>query len=255
MKRKIVQALIALTLFNFASPVYAGSYGFGTKAEDAASASGDSLLPVAAVRKDGNDTALTSTDGDYTVLSTNDVGNLKVQVEPTRKTTYTVWTGAFTCASSATDVWQLYAGSNKIVKVLKVWYVDYDTGSSAANNNVSLIKRSTANSSGTPVTNTIVPMDSSFAAADAVSKHYTANPSLGTTVGTVAQAPCSGSLQTPYTYYQSLNSGTKTLFDADKYGAPIVLRGTSQGITINLNGATQAGASPKFAVGCVWTEE
>ena len=226
------------------------------KAEDAAHSSGDVGVMSLGVRQDSNDTALSSTNGDYTPLTTNDVGNLKVQVEPTRKATYSVCTGLFTCAASATDVWQLYAGPNKIVKILKVYYLDKDAGRAASYNNVSLIKRSTANSSGTAVDNTEIPLDSRFAAADAVSKHYTANPTLGSTVATVAQVPCSGSLTTAV---QSYNSNVivqlKCIFDADKFGAPIVLRGTSQGIVLNLGGATQAGTSPQFAVQCVWTEE
>lgn len=231
------------------------SYGFPKKAEDSAAASGDDLCPIAVVRKDGNDTALTGTDGDYTCLSANDVGNLKVQLEPTRKATFAVSTGLFTPAVSATDVWQLYAGSNKIVKVLRITYVDTETGSTAVFNNISLIKRSTANSIGTPVTNTIVPLDSTYT-ADAVSKHYTANPTLGTTVGTIAANPVSGPYQTASAPYSNSNVlQRKVIWDHLTMGGPIVLRGTGQGVVLNCNGSTLGGTSPKFYVEAVWTEE
>lgn len=224
------------------------------KAEDAAASSGDTGVVFLAVRQDGNDTAQTSNSGDYTAITTNDVGNIKTQIEPSRKATYVGSTAFFTPAASATDMWQLYGSASKTVKVLKIFLV-YKTTSITSSNDFFLLKRSTANTSGTAVNTTIGKFDSTNSAATAVAKHYTANPTTGSLDHQIMVT------STGTTSFANSTSGSSismlpsmTLFDADKFGQPIVLRGTGEGVVLNNNGVTVAN-SGSLSVTVVFTEE
>lgn len=232
-----------------------GSYGFPRVAEDAASASGDALMPVAGVRKDGSDTALTGADGDYTALATNDVGCLKIQAEPSRKATYAAATGMFTAIASATDMLQIYGSATKTIKILKI-FASYTTATASSTNIFFLIKRSADNSnSQSPSSPTKIPLDSAFAAATAIVRNYATggtNPTVGAAVGNVDVRTCQSQMASAY------NSGGLSplvLFDADKFGAPIVLRGVAEGLVVNNNGATPVGTTPTVGFTIIWTEE
>ncbi len=171
---------------------------------------------------------------------------------PPNINTYMASTAFFTGAASATDIFQIYGSGSKTVKVLKVLVATIAVGGSSTPSRYYLLKRSTANSGGTAVTLTNVPVDSNNAAATAVVKNYTANPTLGSSVGQVSAAvlampdPTAGS----NTRYAPV-----TIFDADKYGQPITLRGTSEGLVVNCNGVTIGGLTPTIAITVVWTEE
>jgi hypothetical protein len=94
-----------------------------------------------------------------------------------------------------------------------------------------LLKRSTANSGGTSSAITAIPLDSNFSSATASGVYYTANPTTGTSLGTISHcALVSGGAVWPGTIH--------ILFDSTKGGSPIVLRGTSESVSVNFNGAT-----------------
>jgi hypothetical protein len=113
---------------------------------------------------------------------------------------------------------------------------------------VGIVKRSTANSGGTAITPTVVPYDSSNSAGTAVVRVYTANPTVGTAVGYLAD---------PYFTVGDLTTGGVQRFPSvliyGEQGSPIVLRGVAQGLAVNLNAASLSGvvASCTFE----WTEE
>lgn len=95
---------------------------------------------------------------------------------------------------------------------------------------------------------TKVPLDSTSGAATATVQHYTANPTVGTLVGNI-QA------------YRGIIPAAATLIEnpiidwqfGNRPGQAIVLRGTTEGIAVNLNNVTVAGGS--FIITCEWTEE
>jgi hypothetical protein len=220
------------------------------KAEDAASASGDTLVSVGAVRTDSNDTAQTSASGDYSAPTCNDMGNLKVQVEPSRKQTFMCTTTPVVPVAATTDIAELYWGS-KTIKILKV-IVSYQA-TAAGTADCYLIKRGTTtqNSGGTSATPTICPLDSNNSAATAVVKSYTGNPSLGTTLANVTmQTITSGGISAGVPF-----NGTYTIFDESTMGGPIVLRASKEGLVVNFNGVIPGGTSPKIATTYIWTEE
>lgn len=174
----------------------------------------------------------------------------EVMMTPTTKTTYICANAFFTPPASATDIWQIYGSSSKTVKILEV-RLTLKSSASATYNDFYLLKRSTANTSGTAVTATPVALDSSNAAATAVVKHYTANPTTGTLVGTVATFTTNGTSNSAVT--AQLPQGL-VLFDHKITGQPVVLRGTGEGLVLNCNGVTVANSgSPCVTV--VFTEE
>jgi hypothetical protein len=102
----------------------------------------------------------------------------------------------------------------------------------------------------------VIPVDSNDAAGTAVVRSYTANPTLGVSVGSlrVEKIP----MGTPLIQTGGGNnppggnvSGMK--WQATAIDKAITLRGTSQVLSINLNGQTVTGASCSSWI--TWTEE
>lgn len=189
--------------------------------------------------------ALAYDNGDRADLQVDSVGSLYINSSG-RKPSYRAAT-TFTTAGSPTDVLILNGSSTKVIKVRNITI----TGTNTNNTNVliDLVKRSTANTGGTSATVTAVPNDSNSAAASAVVTSYTANPTLGTTVGTVGNG---------HTFFPVLGSTNISqirefvLFSA--ISEPIVLRGTAEGLAVNFRGATPGGTTV-VAIKIEWTEE
>jgi hypothetical protein len=148
-----------------------------------------------------------------------------------------------TMSTSPTDVLTITGSSTKTVKVQRVVFTANQTTGAARD--VMLIKRSTSNSGGTSVTLTKVPLDSNSAAATAVCKSYTANPTLGSTVGTVRSRK---------TYVGTLTgSGSNSDEFIVEFMVPLVLRGTGESLCVNLNGVSTSGGV--FTGSFEWSEE
>lgn len=158
--------------------------------------------------------------------------------------TYSASVAGLVTALVATDIFTITGSASKTVKITQI-----QVAATGNNNNVDLdlIKRSTANTGGTSTSRTAVPHDSTDAAATATVLAYTVNPTLGTPVGTVrATNFATSSAISP--------QADRVVFD---FGAsiskPIVLRGTSQVLAVNLNGNTIA--APAVDISVEWTEE
>ncbi len=177
----------------------------------------------------------------------------RVEVTSATKASYMGCSLFTTPPASTTDHFQIYGSASKTVKVLRL-EAAYST--SATHNlldQVFLVKRSTANSSGTAGTTTVVPLDSNNAAATATIKVYTANPSTGTLVGQMAAKAIMG--QSTSTAGSCPANIPIVLFDAAIAGQPIVLRGTGEGLCVNFNGTIPSATTPKLAYTVIWTEE
>lgn len=171
-------------------------------------------------------------------------GNTAVTPVDGYKATYSAAATAFAPAASATDVFTITGSASKTIRVTKIEMSATQT--TAGNNEVLLVKRSTANSGGTSATPTIVPHDSSSAAGTAVVRSYTANPTTGTLVGAVASVKMFVSTTATENQKQIWDFGIRP-------SQAIVLRGTSQVLAINLNAATWTGGS--ISVYLEFTEE
>ncbi len=169
----------------------------------------------------------------------------RVQVTDNTEAVYCGSTPIFTTAASATDILNFKGSSTKTIYIRKiVWkQASIATGGSFS---VYLLKRSTANSGGTSSALTAVPLDSNFSSATASGVYYTANPTTGTSLGGIAHV---------FLYVNSAVPGyAYTLFDSTKGGAPIVLRGTSESVSVNYNGVTDT-IGTSATVDIEWSEK
>ena len=161
-------------------------------------------------------------------------------------TSYSASVTDLATAATATDVFTITGSATKTIRVTRIQISGIATTAGAFD--VALIKRSTANTAGTSSAPTLVAHDSSSAAATAVVRAYTANPTLGTAVGTlqvrriVLTTAAAGVAETP------------TVIELGLRGEqPIFLRGVTEVLAVNLNGVTVTGGS--FDIDVTFTEE
>lgn len=171
--------------------------------------------------------------------------NLSIPIVRSEDQTYVAVATGFVSAASATDVYNIQGSATKVIKISKIKVSGTTTSGSAIKLTVSLIKRSAANTGGTSVVSTNVPYDSTNGAATAVLRHYTANPSaLGAAVGTVRS-------ETLAITASGLTGGVLEWNFTDG-GQHVILRGTSEFLSINFNGTSITGAVISISV--EWSE-
>lgn len=165
---------------------------------------------------------------------------------------------SFTPAATPSDLVIIEGSATKTIRIISMTIGT--TNTAAGSQQFHLIKRSTADTTGTFVSaGTPVPLDSANAAATANRVgHFTANPgALGTAVGTVNIKRVASPAAIPATW-----AGVKELADVEMIDwmanslldQPIVLRGVAQCLAINFNGvALVAGQTHTYKV--VWIEE
>lgn len=159
--------------------------------------------------------------------------------------TYSAVAGAFVPPSSATDVFTITGSATKTILITKIRVTATTTSGSAIKVTFCAVKRSTPDSGGTRVAATVVPHDSTFPAGTATVGHYTANPTLGAIVGNVR-------CMTGAVAGTGVSGGDITFEFGDDHNMPMVLRGTSEQLAINLNGATITG--PVMSISVEWNE-
>lgn len=174
------------------------------------------------------------TAGRDAALRTDLNGNLFTTLIPNGLTTYAASKQGLVPAASPTDIAVLPGNATNTVIITLVSLSCTQTTAGIVD--VQLIKRSAADTSGTSSNTTVVPLDSGNAAAVSVPITYTANPSVGASVGNVdvqkvgMMAPATAS---PNDFY----------FWKPTMGQSVVLRGTAQQLAVNLNGVTLTGGS------------
>ena len=162
--------------------------------------------------------------------------------QSTMKPTYSSTINGVTPAASATDVCALSGSATKTIKVRRIIVNGFTNGVAVAEP-VTILRRSTiyAGAGSSPVE---TAYDSSNSAATAVAEVWTANPTVGTLVGLLADISVlfpAGTALAP-----------ATVFEFGRLGSPVVLRGVAQSVAVNLSGITIAGT-----LGCTfeWTED
>lgn len=170
------------------------------------------------------------------------------------KATYAA-SGTFTPAATPTDLVIIEGSSTKTVRIIS--FVLATTTTAAGSVQLFLIKRSAADTTGTFVAATAVPLDSSNAASSANRVgHFTANPgALGAVVGTVntkrVATPIAvpGAMAVADAGVEMVPVGNATVLDQ-----PITLRGVAQTLAVNFAGAALV-AGQTHAYNVVWMEE
>lgn len=161
------------------------------------------------------------------------------------KSTYSVTT-LVTPGAAATDTFGVCGSASKTIRI--TYFTLSGTATAASAMYVQLLKRSTADTSGTTQAVTIVPNDSANAAATATATAYTANPTAGNSVGVVRNVTT-----TLTTAAGAIPASLYALPFGVENDQEIVLRGTAQCLYANQNGVTPTGES--VAMTFQWTEE
>lgn len=165
--------------------------------------------------------------------------------------TYSVGIPAFTPPATPTDLFTITGSGTKTVRVISV--LAGFTQTTAGNNRIYTVKRSTANSGGSSSAPTAVPFDSTNAAATATVLSYTGNSTPGSLVGNLAINNCYSPILATGTSgpdYQLTPNGIVT----ELLAQPVTLRGTGEVLAINFNGAAlPSGLSVVGTI--VWLEE
>ena len=184
-------------------------------------------------------------------LLTDTTGRVRVVTESLGgyRQTYSAAASQVAMAATATDFFTITGSASKTIRIVRLDLTLTSTTTTVVY--AFLIKRSTANSGGTSTTLTNVPHDSNNAAATAVIQTYTANPTLGTAVGTVVTHAATSLDATP----AAGDSGPpeSTVFEAGAHSQAITLRGTAEVLAINFGGITLSGGLATAHV--EWTEE
>jgi len=191
-------------------------------------------IPLGCVLVPGDSTPQALQGGaEFTDANSNISAPVRAELTPNTKTTY-VASGTVVPVTGATDLVTIIGSATKLVKLLRVVFSGTIV-TAAINGSVSIVKRSTADTAGTSTAPTIIPLDSNNAAATAVLAAYTANPTLGNTVGTVWQAK--------YLYpIAASGSPAVLIIDFSQLGQSGTLRGVAQQLALNLNAVAFASA-------------
>ena len=164
------------------------------------------------------------------------------------KASYSAVAVALAPAATATDIFEIKGSATKTVRITRIAVSGVATAAGAYV--FQLIKRSTANTTGTSSAPTPVPHDSNSAAATATLKAYTANPgALGTAVGTIrAQRGTVNTAATPAV------PNVPVVFEFGRNNdQACVLRGVLESLNLSLNGVTMTGGLLEVEI--TWTEE
>lgn len=163
----------------------------------------------------------------------------------------------FTPAATPTDMVIIEGSASKVIRVHS--FVITTNNTAAGSQQFFLIKRSTADTTGTFVAATAVPHDS----ANGISTvnrvgHFTANPgALGTAVGTLVTKRLASPVLVPGSFAGVAEDAGFDLLEVHNrfsFRQGIVLRGVAQTLALNFNGAALV-AGQVHAYDITWTED
>ena len=156
-------------------------------------------------------------------------------------------TGFITPAATTGDVSELLGSASKTLYIKRVLVNLAVSSNGTFPPKVYLVKRSSADSGGTFASVTVVPLDSNNSTYGTC-KSFTANPTTGTAVGTIATSILG-------TAYLSVNGTTQStvLYESAPDKPPLVLRGTSEGLCVNFNGVKPDSGTPTVSVTYEWS--
>lgn len=191
---------------------------------------------------------LYAANGGYNVTTQN------ISEANAQSPTYLVAGTGFVSYATPTDMFSISGSDTKTVRIINVTLAIQSTAIASAT--WFWIKRTTADTGGSPTTPTPIAIDSTDGAATAVVKLFTAAPSaLGTSAGnllvqTIATAALTGTatIMIPMNY---LNGGFLT--NCQSFNKPLTLHGSAESFCLNFNGAAlPAGFTGQYLIS--WTE-
>jgi hypothetical protein len=186
----------------------------------------------------------TLTDGQTTVLRTDVKGRLFITEE--KRATYSAAVSQLAIASGATDYFCVSGSASHTIILKRIRYSGI--GSSTTQIPLILVKRSSADTGGTSSTLTDVAHDTTNAAATAVVKAYTENPTLGALVGNIRAI----SYTVVASNSNNLSIDIRELTFGLEEDQGIVLRGTAEQTCLNFNETAVSGV--KMDISAEWRE-
>lgn len=167
-----------------------------------------------------------------------------------QKATYRAIYQGLAAVTACTDLLTLTGAAGKTIRITRVEFSG-SIATAAMYLDVLGILRSAVDTGGTKVTAaTIVPLDSNDAAAAAVIAAYSANPTLGTAIGTIK----ADKLLLQLTGTPAQPDRLAWEFGSRPGAKAVVLRGAAQQFAINLNGVTISNTT-SIDVAVEWTED
>jgi hypothetical protein len=204
----------------------------------------------------GNEQLLLTALGGSLPGGTNSIGNLNAPPQGTyigtvlnegNVATYRYEAVGITPAATPTDIFTLQGSASKVIKVKRV--IVSGEATAAAQVVANLVRRSTANTAGTSTAPVIAQSDNADAAPFGAIKLYSVNPTaLGTVVATII------SRRVGLNPNSALPASAIELSFGVRNDKPIILRGATDFLAINLAGAALP-AGTKLDIAIEWTEE
>lgn len=207
------------------------------------------LIPAAALAQSSGALPLSTVPGAMTLVGCPSP-NLTPCFIPNVHSGKATYAAAFDSSgyASPTDIFSIVGSSSKTIRITRIGISG--TATTATSIDVALIKRSTADTGGTPTSQTAVSYDRLDGAASATVVSYGSAPTLGTTVGEVRDAQLTlppAASTSPALTYLNWDFGTRS-------GKEITLRGAADMLSFNItSGATPAGM--RLSIDIEWTEE
>jgi hypothetical protein len=174
-----------------------------------------------------------------------------------QKATYSATKVGLVPAASPTDVFTVTGGATVVVRVTHIEISGTTDSPVPVALDCLLLKRSTADTAGTSTNSpALIPHDSGDVPAVATVLAYTANPTLGTLVGTAVAAYRSQKLMLTLKTYTATDFPpvVPIVWDFTQRAKPLVLRGITEVLAINLNAVSLVGTC-SLNISVEWTEE
>ncbi len=162
------------------------------------------------------------------------------------RATYSYASQANTPAASPTDIFKIAGSATKVIRITRISIGGIAT--TAGYLKIALVRRSTAGSGGTATNPAALKHDTSDAAASATLTLYTANPTVGTAVGTLHASRVFLPLVT------ATGSAPLVWDFTNRNEEAIVLRGTTDILAIN-GVADTVPAGGVLDIDVTWIEE
>jgi hypothetical protein len=158
----------------------------------------------------------------------------------------------YTAYATPTDLFGICGAANKTIVVVAAYLNMQSTA--AALQNISWIKRSTADASGTPTTVAGIPHDTHDGiTASAVVKTYAAAPTLGTTIGTLRTSSVLSGTLTAAPGIADFYAPPFHRPDASLFSRPVTLNSASECLYANYGGGALTSGFTSIG-GFVWAE-
>ena len=160
--------------------------------------------------------------------------------------TYSASVRQLATAATATDIFEIAGAGRKLIKILHLQFSGVATAAGAFS--FGLLLRDSPNSAGTSTAPTAIPHDPRDPPAAASLKAYTANPTVGNSVGTMQLIRA-----TVTTAAGAITQPNYEFRVAEYKGKPVTLVGDGGTLAINLASTTITGGA--IDIDITWTEE